>query len=329
MMMMTLTNEIILKHMPEVGFGLIMGDIRSGKSTIGYSLLEDIGIKNVREMQVFGLPKQKIHLLPPHIKPTYNLNDLHEEGAVLFDEAYKEFYSREHQKNTNKLIDLLAGLAGQKGMLGIFITHQSRKLEIGVVSPLQFLIYKKPSMLQYRFERHALRSLTKEADNAFKKYPKEEAKKHAYVFFPEYTGMVLNSNVAPSWWSEELSKAYAQVPITQKKEENEVQVEEPILSLEEGIYIHFKEEIHPMIHSEVASLLGTTPDKLYDSSRKSDILDKFYSFSIRRKSISDKWTCANGRFSPEDLTAISKKHPNKVYIACNPLLSNAEVDRNV
>jgi len=207
-------NKALLDQMPEVGFGLIMGDIRSGKSVLGYGLLEDLGFKYDRDMLVYGLPKEKVYLLPDHIKPVYKVSELKEYSVVLFDEAYKEFYSREWQKNPNKLIDTMAGLAGQKEMLGIFITHQSRKLEVGVVSALQFLLYKKPSLLQHRFERPQIRSLTVEVYEALKKYSRKEARKHAYVFFPDYVGLVLNSNNPPEWWSEELSKAYAHVSIT-------------------------------------------------------------------------------------------------------------------
>lgn len=213
-----LVNEVILKHMPEVGFGLIMGDIRSGKSVMGYGLLEDLGFKSGRAMCVFGLPKEKTALLPNHIKHVYHVEEMVEGSITLFDESYKEFYAREWQQDPNKMIDTLAGLAGQKDMLSIFITHQSRKLDVGVVAALQFLIYKKPSMLQYRFERPQLRSLSKEAHVAFQKYTKKEARKHAYVFFPDYQGMILNSNQVPKWWTEEISKAYANVSITEEKQ---------------------------------------------------------------------------------------------------------------
>lgn len=223
--------EKILEQIPDVGFGLIMGDIRSGKSVLGYGLLEDLGFTHNRDMLVYGLPKEKVHLLPRHIKPVYTVSELTEGSVALFDEAYKEFYSREWQKDPNKLIDTMAGLAGQKEMLGIFISHQSRKLEVGVVSALQFLLYKKPSLLQHRFERPAIRSLTVEAYEAFKKYRRQEARKHTYAFFPDYVGMVLNSNTPPKWWSEELSKAYAQVPIVQVEVEDTPQLGKRILCL--------------------------------------------------------------------------------------------------
>lgn len=228
---MSKVHEKILEHMPRVGFGLIMGDIRSGKSVLGYGLLEELGTQFKRDMLVYGLPRDKAHLLPAHITPVYKVADLKEHSVVLFDEAYKEFYSREWQKDPNKMIDTLAGLAGQKEMLGLFISHQSRKLEIGVVSALQFLLYKKPSLLQPRFERQQLRSLTLEAYEAFQDYSKEDAKRHTYVFFPNYIGLILNSNQPPSWWCQELSKAYAQVPITELEVEGRIQAGKRILCM--------------------------------------------------------------------------------------------------
>jgi len=212
-----LINKTILDHMPEFGFGLIVGNIRSGKSALGYGLLEDLGLRYGREMLVYGLPYEKSGLLPEHIRPVYDVSQITEKSVILFDEAYKEFYSREWQTDSNKLIDTMSGLAGQKEILGVFITHQTRKLEVGVVAPLQFILYKRPSMLQSRFERPGVRSLTSEAYEAFKKYSKEEARKHTYVFFPDYVGMVEDSNVLPSWWSEDLSRAYKGVALTGKE----------------------------------------------------------------------------------------------------------------
>lgn len=213
-----LVSDKILDNIPDVGFGLIMGDIRSGKSVLGYGLLEEMGHRLNREKYVFGLPKEKAGFLPRHILPVYEVKNIEENSVIIFDEAYMEFYSREWQKNPNKMIDSLAGLAGQKEMLGIFITHQSRKLEVGIIAALQFLLYKKPSMLSSRFERQGIKALTEEAYQAFKKYKKKEARQHTYAFFPDGADMIMNSNKPPEWWTEEFSKAYSTISLDKSQD---------------------------------------------------------------------------------------------------------------
>jgi len=208
--------------------GMIFGDVRSGKSCLGYGLLEHLSIEYNRDAYVFGLPKEKAHLLPPSITPIYTLDDLAENTIVLFDEAYISFYSRMSSSDVNKMMDTLAGLVGQKNILAIYITQQTRRLEIGVVSSVGWICSKRPSLLQSRFDRKELRGIIKEVYDEFNVLvppegmsKKDHQKRCTYVVSGDFEGMIKNSNTPPSFWSEDLSKAFEGVSIssnTQKEE---------------------------------------------------------------------------------------------------------------
>lgn len=200
-------DEIIVPQ----SLNLIIGRKRGGKSCLGYHILEHLNEKSEMDCGVFGLPEEKSHLLPDFIKPIHGL-DLPENTAILFDEAYISFHARSSLSAVNKTMDTLSGLVGQKDIIALFITQQTRKLDIGVVSAADALIFKMPSMLQARFERPEIRKLSKEVYESFKEnISREENKQYAYVITDDFEEFV--KNPVPSFWTEELSKAFAGVDV--------------------------------------------------------------------------------------------------------------------
>jgi len=197
-------SDEILKHIPPVGYGLILGDIRSGKSAIGYGILESI---QGRKKCVFAPPPALANLLPKHISPVHEIEEIENGSVVLFDEAYLSFYSREFMKDSNKLIDVTSGIAGHKDILLIFVTQQTRRLDISIIASARFILFKKPSLLQSRFDRPQLRAITGDVFNAFKSVSNHM--NSCYIITPDFEGMIEKSNTLPEWWSDEISKSYA------------------------------------------------------------------------------------------------------------------------
>lgn len=199
------------------GIGLIMGDLGQGKSALGYYLLETLGNLYRKPKFVYGLPKEKSHLVPRDIKPIYDLN-FPEGSIVLIDESYLHLDSRSSMSSPNKFINKLMGLVRQKRILCIYISPTSRRLDIGVVSSVQFLIIKKPSLLAVKLDRTQLRSILEDVLKKFKRIPKEEHQRHAYVIASDTEGFL--TNPLPNFWSEELSCVFSGINITGKGEKN-------------------------------------------------------------------------------------------------------------
>ncbi len=199
----------------QTGIGLILGDLGKGKSALGYYLLETLGKHYNKPKFVYGLPKEKIHLVPRDIKPIYDL-DFPEGSIVLIDESYLHLNSRSSMKSQNKFINKLMGLVRQKRILCIYISPTSRRLDIGVVSAVQFLIIKKPSLLAVKFDRTQLRGILEDVLRKFKRIPEEEQKKNAYVISSNKEGFL--TNPLPHFWSEELSCVFSGVKITEEAE---------------------------------------------------------------------------------------------------------------
>jgi len=204
----------------DVSIGMILGARRKGKSVLGYGIIEEL--HNTSGMPTFalGLPADKQRYLPKHIVRLQHLDRLKDCSALLVDEAYKEFYSRQSMSKINKYIDTLVALSGQKQLKSLYITQHARRLEIGIVGGVDFILFKKPSLMQMKFDRHQFRKILEEVYDAFQNLTSPEGmsleeyqKRCTYVVSEEFVGMVENSNTPPTWWNEQLSNAYAGVPI--------------------------------------------------------------------------------------------------------------------
>jgi len=215
-------HEEILKIIndSDVSIGMILGARRKGKSVLGYGIVDELQKIMGTRAFVVGLPADKERYLPKHIVPSHDLDGIPDGSVFLVDEAYKEFYSRQSMSETNKYIDTLVALSGQKRLKSLYVTQHARKLEIGIVGGVDFILFKKPSIMQMEFDRRQFRGILQEVYDAFQNLTPPEGinleeyqKRCTYVFSEDFEGMIENSNTPPTWWSEDLSRAYAGVPI--------------------------------------------------------------------------------------------------------------------
>lgn len=204
----------------DVSIGMILGSRRKGKSVLGYGIIEELHKTSGMPTFALGLPVDKERYLPSHIVRLQHLDRLKDCSALLVDEAYKEFYSRQSMSKINKYIDTLVALSGQKQLKSLYITQHARRLEIGIVGGVDFILFKKPSLMQMKFDRHQFRKILEEVYDAFQNLIPPEGmsleeyqKRCTYIVSEDFVGMVENSNTPPAWWNEELSRAYAGVPI--------------------------------------------------------------------------------------------------------------------
>jgi len=221
----------------DVSVGLILGGRRKGKSVLGYGIIDNLCNINNLPAFVFGLPTCKHTLLPEFIKPISNLDLIPDGSAFIVDEAYREFYSRMSMSHRNKFIDTLVALSGQKQLKSVYITQHARRVERGIVGDVDFILFKKPSLMQMEFDRPEFKRLLFKVHKAFQdlKPPNglslnEYQKQCTYIVSEDFVGMIENSNKPPSWWSEDISRAYAGVPLDEQIEEAKY-TEKQILSM--------------------------------------------------------------------------------------------------
>ncbi|HDH45632.1 MAG TPA: hypothetical protein ENG66_09730 [Thermococcus sp.] len=209
----------LIRLIPKEGLCLIAGGVGSGKSCLAYGILEYRHLLEPRRrICVYGFPEGKRHMLPDWIEPIDN-PEFPEKSIVLVDEAYIQFHSRQSMSEKSRFIDLFTGLIRQKGIFGIFISQTFRKLDIGILSSAQLVLIKKPPLLQVKMDRSELRPLLSEALSAFEKAAREgyDPKKCVYAISNDldFMGLIVNSNYPPSFWSENLSRPWLGVKLSE------------------------------------------------------------------------------------------------------------------
>ena len=185
---------------------LILGKRGSGKSALGYRLLElfRYGLTTY----VLGVPKQAQGLLPDWIGIAQNLEDIPAKSIVLVDEAYLRYHSRESLAAKSKEMSRILNLSRQTDQTIIFVSQEARQLDKNIASSASVLAFKDLGMLQLEFDRPELNKIATQAKQTFESV-KGDKRKWSYVYSPDADFMGLLENSLPTFWSSRLSHAFA------------------------------------------------------------------------------------------------------------------------
>jgi len=185
---------------------IIIGKPGSGKTALGHFLLETFRFH--RDTYILGFPEEKIKLLPEYISVVDSLEKVPRNSVCLVDEAYLIFGAREAMSNDKhfNLIQTL-GLSRQKNISLIFITQSSSLIDKVALSMIDFIIIKEMSRFNIEFERKEIKKLI---ENANKMLENIMGDKKRFSFLISTDGKIeeIIENDLPSYWNEEISRAY-------------------------------------------------------------------------------------------------------------------------
>ncbi|MEE9325105.1 MAG: hypothetical protein V3U90_06110 [Dehalococcoidia bacterium] len=199
-----------LRAIPRDGVIQYYGFRRKGKTRCAWGLAEWMHRKSDRPVVAYKFPKKLRHLLPSWVKFADSTEALERlRGYIIVaDEMAREVIARDHQSETNKEWIKLLAIVGQYGHLLISISQHSRQIDVGLVMDPDLVIFKQPSLLHIRFARPELRPEIQEAFDRFAGC-KGDPRRWAFIvdFHRGRKGFL--RSYTPSFWSEELSTAYA------------------------------------------------------------------------------------------------------------------------
>jgi len=203
----------------------ILGKVGTGKSALAYWLAERASKKHNLLPVVVNLPRDKKKLLPENWA-TASLEEAKdiEDSVLIVDEGTTLMPA-----GSKKLADMVKGflaLRRQKGQLVILIFHASSDVDARILRGVDTILLKKPSKRQvaYGAKDNWMVQILSEARKQFNNLTEtgEDERKYTYVDSeePEFQGL-LQSGLC-SFWTEELSKAYAGVvPETEQGKYNQ------------------------------------------------------------------------------------------------------------
>jgi hypothetical protein len=202
----------VVKHPSVI---VIIGNRGSGKSALGYKILEYKRWEG--KIYVVGLSEKAGKILPSWIGHVPLLEDVPADSIALVDEAYISMHSRSSSSQHSMEISNIINLSRQCEQTLIFVSQEARQIDKNIASSANVVIIKNPGILQLNFDRIELRKMLAEATKMFAAIDKDK-NKWAYVYAPEsdFAGMMQNS--LPTFWTSGLSKAYADAkPSTEVK----------------------------------------------------------------------------------------------------------------
>jgi archaellum biogenesis ATPase FlaH len=180
---------------------LIIGKRGSGKTSLGFRLLEFFHRTSKRKCYILGYEKTR---LPWWIRKATKMEDIPNNAIALFDEGAILFSARESMKAVNKELGKVMAIARHKNLTLILITQNSAMIDLNVLRLADTLFLKEPSLLQAKFERKAIRDMFEKVKPKFTAVQPTIA--HFYAWDDDFQGMLRYP--LPEFWSEKISTSF-------------------------------------------------------------------------------------------------------------------------
>ncbi len=194
-------EQKIIKNKSTIG--IILGARGTGKSALAMRLLENIATQTNKQAYAMGFSSTS---LPAWIQPITTTDDITNNSIIIIDESGISFSSRSSMSSSSKLLSALLLIARHKDLSVIFITQNSANLEINAIRQADYLLLKPSSLLQKDFERKKIQEIYEQAQSDFDLFKSHRGL--TYIYADNYRGFV--TNTLPNFWSENLSKSFAQ-----------------------------------------------------------------------------------------------------------------------
>lgn len=193
---------------------VILGRKGMGKSALAYWLCEEISSKYNLLPVVINLPRERQHLLPASYV-IRGLNDVPKlsDAFIIIDEGTTMLPAG--QKKLEELVKGFVALSRQRNQIILFIFHASSDVGSRILRGVDTILLKEPSQrqIQHGSKDNWWRELLSEAKGKFKALADMGANPKEFTFVdseePEFRGALRNP--LPSFWCDELSKAWAGV----------------------------------------------------------------------------------------------------------------------
>jgi DNA-binding CsgD family transcriptional regulator len=185
---------------------LVLGKRGSGKSALGYRLLELF--RYVATPHVVGVPRSARSLLPDWIGIAPSLEDVPPKATALVDEAYLAYHARGSMAAEARAMSQLLNLSRQREQTLVFVSQEARQVDRNIASSANVVVFKDLGMLQLEFDRPEMNKLAGQAKEAFSTV-QGDRRRWAFVYAPDADHVGMLENEVPTFWKPSLSHLFA------------------------------------------------------------------------------------------------------------------------
>ena len=185
---------------------LVLGKRGSGKSALGYWLLEVFHYELA--CYVVGVPAEAGRYLPDWVGIRSSLDEIPPKAVILVDEAHLPYHARGSMAAASIEMSRLVNLARQREQTLLFVTQEARQVDRNIASSASVVVFKEPSSIQVSFERPELRRRAEEALAQFQ-IVRGDKRSWAFVYAPDADSKGMLENPLPSFWTPKLSHLFA------------------------------------------------------------------------------------------------------------------------
>jgi len=195
-----------LNLIPHPSNVIILGKRGSGKSALGYRLLEYL--RYTAAPYVVALPSEARKLLPDWIGMAASLEDVPPKAVALVDEANIPYHARSSMAAEARTMSQLVNLSRQREQTLIFVSQEARQLDKNIASSANIVILKDLGILQVEFDRREFNKIATEARQVFLTITGDK-RRWSYVYSPDNNFIGLMESALPTFWSKKLSHIFA------------------------------------------------------------------------------------------------------------------------
>jgi len=194
---------------------LILGRRGSGKSAFALKLGEYVFAVHQTPVWLVGIPEEISVYLPRWVSIAQDIEQVDLGAFIIVDESGLQYMAMRYQSDANTVMRRLLMIARHRKQSLVFICQVASDVDKAVVRQADCIVFKQPTLMQSKNDRPEVRDTAGRALKVFEALPKDERLRTAYVHDGDFTG-VLQCDL-PDYWREELSFAFANVPLNEPK----------------------------------------------------------------------------------------------------------------
>mgnify|MGYP001560570997 CR=1 FL=1 len=192
---------------------LITGSRGSGKTATALSMAETTHKENP-SINIYMVAYPQPKLLPTWFHHVKKAEEAPNNSLLIIDEAALEYGARQSMSKKSKGLAAVLPILRHKDQSAIFITQNTGLSDVNLVRLVDSIIIKKPSFLQSKTDRSAIKPLLEKASIMLK----GKDKSYSYTIDGDEEKL-LQINL-PSFWNNKIGKAWSK-PIEEQEENDE------------------------------------------------------------------------------------------------------------